>query len=132
MNVLRQIIASSRWQIPRIALLAMMITGMLFAAQAQPTATPAEMKPGGACAEMHCTQGCCANVACCKLTEQQRTSPPQAPARQAPHFPLEAAPTRLFVLFVFPPAPERWSSVPDTAATAHSPPPLTQTCIQLI
>ena len=123
----------TRSMFAKLLLILTLIVSLLFVAQAQPLKTPVEMKPGGACAGMPCVRGCCANMACCTLAEQQQA--PLTPVPASPqHFHVQLATIglRAGVLLFTPPARERPLVILDDLRTAHTLSPLAAGCIQLI
>lgn len=110
-----------------------LIVSLLFVTQAQPVATPVEMKQGGACAGMECVRGCCTNVACCKTTEQQKVPPTPAPASpQHVDVQLAAIALRAYTILPTPSARNLVFVILDEASTAHSLSPRAASCIRLI
>ena len=116
----------------KASLVLTLLVSLLFVTQALPLASPAEMKPGGACAQMQCALGCCANVSCCKVTEQQKAPQTPTPAPQSAHLQLAAIGLCVQTLLFLPPARERPLVIPDEFGHAHTIPPLAVSCIQLI
>ena len=116
----------------KLSLILTLILSLLFTTQAQPVVIPVEMKQGGMCANMPCAHGCCANVVCCKIAQQQRapqkpTTPPQDDCT-----PLATIGLRTYILLLPPPAPRRPVVIQDDIRAAHSLPPLAVSCIRLI
>ena len=109
-----------------------LLVSLLFATQAQRVTLPVEMKPDGVCAKMQCATGCCANKACCKVTEQQKSPQTPTSAPQYAHVQLAALELRAYTILLIPPAPRRSSVILDEASTAHTLPPLAVNCIRLI
>jgi hypothetical protein len=109
-----------------------LIVSLLFAMQAQPVTLPGEMKQGGICARMECGLGCCRNVACCNVAQQQKAPQTPAPAPQYSHVQLATIGLRVYTLLFIPPARERPLVILDEASTAHTLSPLAVSCIQLI
>jgi len=111
---------------------------LLFVTQGQTGAlvVPVEMKQGGGCAAMQCAAGCCANVVCCKVTEQQKAplTPTPAPQSAQGHVQVQMAALdlRSYTILFLPPVPRRPFVVSDEASTAHTRSPLAVSCIQLI
>jgi len=66
MTALCQFPIRTRSMVAKTSLILTLLVSLLFATEARPLALPVEMKHGGACAGMHCVQGCCAKMACCK------------------------------------------------------------------
>lgn len=117
----------------RISLICMMIVSLLFVTQAQPMVMAVEMKQGAACGAMPCAGGCCANKACCKVSEQKQA--PQTPALPRPqhqHGQFLTLELRAFILLLPPSAPRRPVVIHDDSWTAHTLPPLAANCIRLI
>ncbi|MDR3406483.1 MAG: hypothetical protein P4L99_28625 [Chthoniobacter sp.] len=118
----------------KTSLILTLVLSLLFVTQAQTVVVPVEMKQGGGCAAMQCGAGCCANVVCCKVTEQQKapqTPVPASPDNQA-QVQLAALDWRAYTILFLPPVPRRPFVVSDEASTAHTLPPLAVSCIQLI
>ncbi len=116
----------------KISLVLTLIVSLLFVTQAQPMAVPVEMKAGGMCAGMQCVRGCCANVACCRFSEQKQAPLTPASGSQRFHVQLAAVVLRSYFVLFIPPARERPLVLLDDAGSAHTLPPLTVGCIQLI
>ena len=121
----------NRCRLAKAFLILALFISLLFVTQAQPVVLPVEMKQGGGCAGMQCVSGCCANLACCKVMEQQKT--PQPPAATPQSNPVQLATIGLRVSsFLFRPPVRRHSLiVRDEAGAAHTLPPLAVTCIWL-
>ena len=123
----------TRSMFAKLSLILTLIVSLLFVTQAQPVTMPVEMKPGGACAGRQCVRGCCANPACCTLSEQKQA--PLTPVPASPqHFHIQLATIglRAGVFFFTPPARERPLVILDDLRTAHTLSPLAAGCIQLI
>ncbi len=116
----------------KLSLILTLIVSVLFVTQAQPVTMPVEMKPGGACAGMQCVRGCCMNMACCKVAEQQKAPQTPTPAPQYTHVQLATIGLRAYDLLFTPPARERPLVIPDEARIAHTLAPLAVSCIRLI
>ena len=115
----------------RTILVLTLILSLLALTQAQPLIVPVEMKAGNACAMMKCARGCCANMACCKFVERQRSpETPTAPAQQS-HVQLGLLGLRVYS-FLFAPAPRPPFVIRDEIGIAHTLPPLAASCIWLI
>ena len=106
--------------IPRITLILTLIAGMLFVTQARSIPLPVEMQQGGACAGMHCSRGCCTNVLCCTIAEQQQAPRNPAPAVHQTQFQLATIGLRPCPIPLIPPAPRH----PPVFATRLPPPAL--------
>ena len=122
----------------RATLILTLVLSLLFVTQGRTGAwvVPVEMKQGGGCAAMQCGAGCCANVVCCKVTEQQKAPQTPAPAPQSAQghmqVQLAALDLRAYTILFLPPVPRRPFVVSDEASSAHTLPPLAVSCIQLI
>ena len=117
----------------KISLILTLIVSLLFVTQAQPMTMPVEMKPGGTCAGMQCSRGCCTNTACCTFAEQQQAPLTPVPASQQ-HFHVQLATIglRACTILFTPPARERPLVILDETRIAHTLSPLAVGCIQLI
>lgn len=122
----------TRSMFAKTPLILTLIVSLLFVTQAQPVAIPVEMKKGGSCAGMDCARGCCANIACCKIVEQQKAPQTPTPAPQYTHVQLATIGLRAYTLLFVPPVPRRPLVILDEASTAHTLSPLAVSCIQLI
>jgi hypothetical protein len=116
----------------KTSLILTLLVSLLFVTQAQPMTLPVEMKQGGTCAGMECASGCCTNIACCKVMEQQKAPKTPTPAPQYTHVQLATIGLRSYTLLFNPPAPRRPFVILDEASTAHTLSPLAVSCIQLI
>ena len=116
----------------RFSIVIMLILGLLFGAQARPVVLPVEMKQGGMCAGMECESGCCANMACCQMMEQQKAPRTPVPAPQQNEVLLATIEQRAYTLLFIPPAPRCPFVILDEASTAHTLSPLAVSCIFLI
>jgi hypothetical protein len=116
----------------KASLILTLIVSLLFVTQAQPLALTSEMKPGGVCAGMACGHGCCTNVACCKVTEQQKAPQTPTPAPQSTHVQLAALELRAYTILFTPPAARRSFVILDETSAAHTLSPLAVSCIRLI
>jgi hypothetical protein len=117
----------------RTSLILTLVLSLLFVTQAQPMALPVEMKPDGMCAGMQCARGCCANSACCTLSEQKQAPlTPLPPSQQHFHVQLATIGLRAYTLLFIPPARVRPLVILDEAGIAHTLSPLAVSCIQLI
>ncbi|HEY3899317.1 MAG TPA: hypothetical protein VGM54_11920 [Chthoniobacter sp.] len=116
----------------RISIVILLVLGLLFGAQAQWMTLPMEMKTGGICATKRCARGCCANAACCKTIEQQKTPQSPAPAPQISHLQLATIGLRAWTFLFLPPAARRPFVALDELGAAHTLPPLAVSCIRLI
>jgi hypothetical protein len=107
-----------------------LVTGMFFSTQVFPVTSPLEV-PGGGCAKMECTMGCCANKACCATMEQHRAP---KPIHETSRLDLQPAAIRMrdFAPLYFLPPPLRSFAIRDDAHAGHTPPLLAVTCIRLI
>jgi hypothetical protein len=115
------------------SLILTLIVSLLFVTQAQPVATPVEMKPGGACAGVECVRGVCTNVVCCSTTEQQKGRPTPAPAsQQQVDIQFAAIALRAYTILPPPSARKLVFAILDEASTAHSLSPRAASCIRLI
>jgi hypothetical protein len=124
--------AHTRSMLAKTSLVLTLIVSLLFVTQAQ-QAAPVEMKQGGACAGMECVRGCCANVACCTATAQQKDPPTSAPAPQQ-HLDVQLAAIALrnYTILPTPPTRQHVFIILDEASTAHSLSPRAASCIRLI
>ena len=104
----------------KTALILTLIVSLLFVTQAQPAVLPVEMKQGGMCAGMECESGCCANMACCRMMEQQKAPQTPVPAPHCTHVQLATIGLRTYTLLVIPPAPRLPFVILDEASTAHT------------
>ncbi len=122
----------------RTSLILTLVLSLLFVTQGRTVVlpVPVEMKQGGGCAAMQCGAGCCANVVCCKVTEQQKAPQTPGPAPQSAQghwqVQLAALDLRAYTILFLPPVPRQSFVVADEAGTAHTLPPLAVSCIQLI
>lgn len=116
----------------KITLILTLLVSLLFVTQAQLAPLPVEMKQGGACAGMDCARGCCTNMACCTVTEQQKVPPKPALASQPTHLQLATLGLRVCIPLFIPPAPRRSFVILHEASTAHSLSPRAASCIWLI
>jgi hypothetical protein len=117
----------------KTSLILTLLVSLLFVAQAQPAVLPVEMKQGGACAGMQCARGCCTNIACCKVIEQQKAPQSPAPAPQQHNdIQLASIGLRAYTILFTPPARVRPLVILDEASTAHTLSPLAASCIRLI
>ncbi len=117
----------------RTSLILTLILSLLFVSEAQPQALPVEMKPGGSCAGMDCRHGCCMNMACCRLAEQQKAPQTPAPASQHQiHLQVATIWLRAATLFFQPLAGEHRFVILDETSAAHTRAPLAVSCIRLI
>jgi len=131
-NIARQFSGFVSSLILRFTLVLLLIVSLLFATQAQPAASLAEMKPGGVCAEKQCTRGCCANTACCEIVEQQGVPHPAAPAPSKTLFQSADIAPCLRLLFIAPPERQSHLIIRDEASSVHTLSPLKLICIRLI
>jgi hypothetical protein len=116
----------------KASLVLTLVVSLLFVTQVQPMPLSVEMKRGGVCAEMRCATGCCSNVACCKVTEQQRAPQPPTSAPRSPQAQLTAIELRPYTILFIPPAVRRPFVILDEPGTAHTLSPLAVSCIRLI
>jgi hypothetical protein len=132
MTAASQLSALNRSVLAKTSLILTLLVSLLFITQAQPGALPVEMKQGGGCAGMQCARGCCTNMACCKVMEQQKSPQPPAPAPQHADVQLATIGLRAYTLLFTPPTPRRPFVILDEASTAHTLSPLAANCIRLI
>ena len=130
MSAAYQLSKSTRSMLAKTSLILTLIVSLLFVTQAQPLVLPVEMKQGGMCAGMDCASGYCANMACCKATEQRVPTP--APAPQRSDVQLATLGLRAYTILFTPPAPRRPFVIPNEARTAHTLSPLAVSCIRLL
>ncbi len=116
----------------KTSLILTLLVSLLFVTQAQPLAMPVEMKQGGSCAAMECARGCCANIVCCKVTEQQNAPQPPTPAPDHANIQLATIGLRAYTLLFTPPAPRRPFVILDEEGTVPTLSPLAVSCIRLI
>ena len=132
MSKLCQLPNRTRSMSAKTSLILTLLVSLLFVTQAQPVALPVEMKQGGTCAGMDCARGCCTNMVCCKVMEQQKAPQTPTPFRQYTHVQLATIGLRAYTLLFIPPAPRRPFVILDEASTAHTLSPLAVSCIRLI
>ena len=132
MSHLCHLLGHTVFMLAKLSLVLTLIVSLLVVTQAQPMTSPVEMKQGGGCVKMQCARGCCANVACCTVTEQQQT--PRTPVSGAHPVDIQLATIglRAYTLLFLPPAPRRPFVILDEVGTAHTLSPLAVSCIQLI
>jgi hypothetical protein len=116
----------------KIPLILMLIVSLLFVTQARPVVLPVEMKQGGMCAGMECEPGCCANMACCKMMEQQKAPKPPVSAPESTCVQLATLGLRAYTILFPPPALRRPFVIPDDASAVHTLSPLAVSCIRLL
>lgn len=132
MNATCQLFTRTRSMLAKISLILTLVVSLLFATQAQPAVFPVEMKQGGTCAGMECAPGCCANMACCKIMEQQKAPKTAIPAPQSTHVQLATLGLRTYTILFPPPVPRHSFVILDEASTAHTLSPLAVICIRLL
>ncbi|MEP6668476.1 MAG: hypothetical protein ABJF10_04945 [Chthoniobacter sp.] len=118
----------------RTPLILTLVLSLLFVTQGRTVVlpVPVEMKQGGGCAAMQCASGCCANVACCKVTEQQKAPQSPVPVSADAQVQWAAIDPHAYTILFLPPVPRRPFVVSDEASTAHTLSPRAVSCIQLI
>ena len=127
-----QLSKRTRSMLAKTSLILTLIVSLLFVTQAQSVVLPVEMKQGGMCAGMDCASGCCANMECCKMMEQQKAPKPPVPAPQSTHVQLATLGLRAYTILFPPPAPRHPFVILDEAGTAHTLSPLAVSCIRLL
>ena len=116
----------------RTFLILTLVASLLFGPQVRSAAPmPVEKKMPG-CAMMNCVSGCCAEMACCVRSAQDRRRPEQTPASQRVNLESAVLSLRTFSLLNLLPPTERPFVIRDEPHAAHALPTLAVTCIRLI
>ena len=101
----------------RALLIFTLVLSLLFAPQARPMMPAPAKMPG--CAMMTCMSGCCAQMACCAKSAQDRNAPDQSPASQRVSLELAALGLRTVTILHVLPAVERRLASREVAQAAQ-------------
>jgi len=132
MSAFRHSTARMQFMSARTVLILSLVLSLLAFSQARPATVPAEMKQGGACAGMACSQPCCANKVCCQMVEEQRLPQNSGVLTAQPQLPLALLGLRAAITLFTPPARQPAFISRDKTRIPYTLPPLAVNCIRLI